>query len=113
MYTPFNGGYYINRSYKGHDSIGAVGDGTLSVTIGVNPPDMANCIGVQGTFWTEQVDRPEDLEYLALPRLLGIAEQGWSHERDKDYDDFLRRVGLETEYLRLGGYNYGAHQLVK
>lgn len=113
VYTPFNGGYYINRSYKGHDSIGAVGDGALSVTIGVNPPDMANCIGVQGTFWTEQVDRPEDLEYLALPRLLGIAEQGWSHERDKDYDDFLRRVGLETEYLRLGGYSYGAHQLVK
>ncbi|MDE5647995.1 MAG: beta-N-acetylhexosaminidase, partial [Muribaculaceae bacterium] len=113
VYTPFNGGYYINRSYKGHDTIGAMKDGALRTTIEVLPPDYSNCIGVQGTFWTEQVDRYEDMEYLALPRLLGIAEQGWSHEREKDYGDFLRRVIKETEYLRLAGFNYGAHQLEK
>ena len=112
VYTPFNGGYYINRAYKGHDRIGAVGDGALSTTLTVNPPQLQNCIGVQGTFWTEQVDRPQDLEYLAIPRLLGIAEQGWSPDVVKDYDDFLRRANLETGYLRLAGFNYGAHQLV-
>ena len=112
VYTPFNGGYYINRAYKGHDRIGAVGDGALSTTLTVNPPQLENCIGVQGTFWTEQVDRPQDLEYLAIPRLLGIAEQGWSPDVVKDYGDFLRRANLETVYLRLAGFNYGAHQLV-
>lgn len=111
VYTPFNGGYYINRSYKGFDTIGAMKDGALRTTIEVLPPDYGNCIGVQGTFWTEQVDRAEDMEYLALPRLLGIAEQGWSHDREKDYADFLRRVNRATDYLRLAGFNYGAHQL--
>lgn len=112
VYTPFNGGYYINRAYKGHDRIGAVGDGALFTTLTVNPPQLENCIGVQGTFWTEQVDRPQDLEYLAIPRLLGIAEQGWSPDVVKDYDDFLRRANLQTDYLRLAGFNFGAHQLV-
>lgn len=113
VYTPFNGGYYINRSYAGFDRVGAVGDGALSVTINVNPPANSHCIGVQGTFWTEQVDRPTDLEYLALPRLIGIAEQGWSAVVNKDYEEFLDRAIAEAELLKAAGYNYGAHQLVK
>ena len=113
VYTPFNGGYYINRSYAGFDKVGAVGDGALSITINVNPPANSHCIGVQGTFWTEQVDRPTDLEYLALPRLIGIAEQGWSSVVRKDYDEFLDRVIADAELLKAAGYNYGAHQLVK
>lgn len=113
VYTPFNGGYYINRSYAGIDPIGAGRDGALALTITVNPPAHKNLIGVQGTFWTEQVDRYEDLEYLALPRLIGIAEQGWSHEVNKDLDDFRARLRADEPYLQLGGYNYGAHQLNK
>lgn len=111
IYTGFNGGYYINRSYAGYDKVGAVGDGALSTTLTVNPPLNSNCIGVQGTFWTEQVDRPTDVEYLALPRLIGIAEQGWSPV-EKDTDEILARIIAEKEYLDLAGYNYGAHQLV-
>ena len=111
IYTPTNGGYYINRSYKGFDKVGAVGDGALTTTYTLNPPDNEHCIGVQGTFWTEQVDRPEDLEYLALPRLIAIAEQGWSYPENKDYADFMSRLRDETIMLDLAGYNYGRHQI--
>lgn len=113
VYTPFNGGWYINRSYEGVDKHGAGRDGSLKKSITVMPPLHDNLIGVQGTFWTEQVDRPEDLEYLALPRLIGVAEQGWSVQVQKDYDEFLDRVIKQRQYLDLGGYNYGAHQLQK
>ncbi len=113
VYTPFNGGWYINRSYEGIDKHGAGRDGSLEKSITVMPPLHENLIGVQGTFWTEQVDRPEDLEYLALPRLIGVAEQGWSVQVNKDYDEFLDRAILQREYLDLGGYKYGAHQLQK
>lgn len=113
VYTPFNGGYYINRSYAGIDQIGAGRDGALELTIKVNPPAHSNCIGVQGTFWTEQVDRYQDLEYLALPRLLGIAEQGWSAETDKDYEEFRARAIKDAEYLDMAGFNYGSHQLTQ
>lgn len=113
VYTPFSGGYYINRSYEGIDKHGAGKDGSLEKSITIMPPLHDNLIGVQGTFWTEQVDRPEDLEYLALPRLIGIAEQAWSTQVNKDYDEFLERAILQRAYLDLGGYNYGAHQFEK
>lgn len=113
VYTPFNGGYYINRSYEGVDKHGAGRDGSLKKSITVMPPLHDNLIGIQGTFWTEEVDRPEDLEYLALPRLIGIAEQAWSTQVNKDYDEFLNRISQHRAYLDLGGYNYGAHQLQK
>lgn len=111
IYTPFNGGYYINRSYAGFDRVGAVGDGALSTTLNVNPPVLDHCIGVQGTFWTEQVDRPTDVEYLALPRLIGIAEQGWA-PKQKDVDEIMERIVADKELLDMAGYNYGAHQMV-
>lgn len=113
VYTPFNGGYYINRSYEGVDKHGAGRDGSLKKSITVLPPLHDNLIGIQGTFWTEQVDRPEDLEYLALPRLIGVAEQAWNIQVNKDYDEFLNRINTHREYLDLGGYNYGAHQFEK
>ncbi len=113
IYTPFNGGYYINRSYAGFDKIGAVGDGRLSTTLSVMPPTQSHCIGVQGTFWTEQVERPEDVEYLALPRLMGIAEQGWAPAEGRDNDEVMERICNDAALLDAAGYNYGSHQMVR
>ena len=111
IYTPHNGGYYINRCYRGIDKVGAVGDGSLSLTYNTNPPDNDLCIGVQGTFWSEQVDRDRDLEYQALPRLIAIAEHAWTPASLMNYDDFMKRAKADTEILDLAGYNYGRHQL--
>lgn len=113
VYTGFNGGYYINRAYAGVDNIGAGKDGSVHATLTTNPPTTDLCIGVQGTFWCEHVDRPEDLEYLALPRLIGIAEQGWSPIVNKDADEVIARFANDIELLELGGYGYGAHQLIE
>lgn len=112
IYTGFNGGFYINRSYVGIDNIGAGRDGSLDATLSINFPANASCTGVQGTFWTEQVDRPEDLEYLALPRLMGIAERGWNANHTLDTDEVRARFAQDIELLTLGGYSYGAQQLV-
>lgn len=112
IFTPHDGGYYINRCYRGFDKVGAVGDGSISLSYNTNPPATDLCIGVQGTFWCEQVDRDRDLEYLTLPRLLAIAEHGWTPAELMDYDDFMERACLDAEMLDLAGYNYGRHQLV-
>lgn len=111
IYTPHNKGYYINRSYKGHDKVGAVRDGSLELSYTSNPPDNDLCIGVQASFWTEQVDRRRDLEYLTLPRLQAIAEHGWSPQDKKDYQDFLRRMRADEALMHQAGYNYARHQL--
>lgn len=111
IYTPHNKGYYINRSFKGIDKVGAVRDGSLDLSYNSNPPDNELCIGVQGTFWTEQVDRRRDLEYLTLPRLQAIAEHGWTPQDKKDYQDFLQRMRADEALMHQAGYNYARHQL--
>lgn len=57
-------------------------------------------LGVQGNLWTEQVASVERANYLAWPRLLAVAELGWTSEPRHDYEDFLRRLPRELERLR-------------
>lgn len=37
-----------------------------------------NIVGIQGALWGETVKTPEQLEYLLLPKLLGMAERAWA-----------------------------------
>ncbi len=112
IYTPHDGGYYINRCYQGFDKVGAVGDGSISLSYNTLPPTTDNLIGVQATFWTEQVDRDRDLEYQTLPRLLAIAEHGWTPAALIDYENFMERACADTTLFNLAGLNYARHQMV-
>jgi len=38
----------------------------------------ANVVGMEGLLWGENVKTPELLEYLAFPKLLGVAERAWN-----------------------------------
>jgi len=53
---------------------------------------------VEGCVWTEYMDCPERVEYMAWPRMCAIAETGWSRA-EKDWDGFTRR--LERHFSRL------------
>ncbi|MDE6377387.1 MAG: family 20 glycosylhydrolase, partial [Duncaniella sp.] len=105
VYTPF-GPYYINRR-QSPDSPPGAGDGkddvkrtyeTLPFTTAV-PGSEAYHSGIQGTFWTEHVSDPEYLEYLALPRLIAIAEAAWTPAGKKNFADFQRRITADAELL--------------
>ncbi|PTL82327.1 beta-hexosaminidase [Vitiosangium sp. GDMCC 1.1324] len=39
-----------------------------------------NLLGMQGLLWGENVKTPQVLEYLAFPRMLGVAERAWNPE---------------------------------
>ncbi|MCY1073162.1 family 20 glycosylhydrolase [Archangium lansingense] len=39
-----------------------------------------NVLGMQGLLWGENVKTPQVLEYLAFPRMLGVAERAWNPE---------------------------------
>lgn len=116
--TPI-GPYYINRkqSTSPSEPPGA-GDGKDNLRRTYNyvpvPADLPEELkrhykGVQGTFWTEHVSDRSYMEYLALPRLIAIAEAGWTQEEDKDFDDFRRRITADRRLLDYGKYNYGRH----
>ncbi|WP_224360619.1 family 20 glycosylhydrolase [Hyalangium versicolor] len=39
-----------------------------------------NILGMHGLLWSENVKTPEILEYLAFPKVLGVAERAWNPE---------------------------------
>lgn len=111
IFTPI-GPYYINRR-QSRDAAPGAGPGnddvkrtytTVPFTTAVGSKD--NCLGVQGTFWTEHVSDPDYMEYLALPRLIAIAEAGWTPQEKKDFADFQKRMTADAQLLDLGGYKY-------
>ena len=113
------GSYYINRRQSnapGEPDGAGKGDDTVEkcynyVPVPLNLPAHLQPFytGVQATFGCEWVANNEYLEYLALPRLMAVAEAGWTPQQDKDFEDFRRRMTLDREMLDLGGYNYGKH----
>lgn len=112
IYTPI-GPYYINRRQR-PDSAPGAGEGNndvkqtyLTVPFTTAVPGSDNLQqGVQGTFWTEHVSDAEYMEHLALPRLIAIAEIGWTPREKMDFADFQKRISADAELLDLGNYKY-------
>ena len=84
----------------------------------------SNIVGIQGQIWSEKIRGAEQLEYMMLPKLLGLAERAWAKnptwatEKDstiattnylKDWNWFSNLLG-KREFTRLnhyaGGFNY-------
>ncbi len=83
-------------------------------------PD-GSVIGVQGCMWSDQFihgDRLQDLaplnenrsmqyvEHFTMPRMIALAELGWTREADRDFIDFERRLAGHFPRLEARGYNY-------
>lgn len=81
----------------------------------------SNIAGIQGLLWGENIKNNESLEYMILPKLLGLAERAWAQdpqwavEKDTDtarelYDQawsvFVNTVG-KRELPRLDRYHGG------
>ena len=114
--TEYNSGgqsYYINRKPTTSDYGAGYGDNTLQSTYNYVPvPANVSSArqpyyhGVQGTFWCEHVSEPEHLEYLAIPKLMAVAEAGWTPQARKDWTSFRDRIRRDTTMLHHGGYNF-------
>lgn len=68
------------------------------------PEDMNNSeakhiLGVQANVWTEYIPTAEHLEYMIFPRLLALAETGWTKNENKSWASFEER--LQQQYLLL------------
>ena len=61
--------------------------------------------GVQGNLWVEYIPTEELVEYMIYPRILAIAEIGWSNPVERDYDNFRQRAIKAVNTLRAKGYN--------
>ena len=65
-----------------------------------------NILGVEAPLWSETLQTPADIEYMVFPRLLGIAEIGWSPERAKSWDEYKSRLAAHGPRLKAMGINF-------
>jgi hexosaminidase len=72
----------------------------------IAPADAHHVLGLQGQTWTEYIRHPKDVEYMAYPRLLAIAEVGWTPRERRDFADFRARLGAHLTRLSILDVNY-------
>ena len=69
------------------------------------PADHPLMDGVQGNLWTEYVGTAKHAEEMIYPRILALAEVGWTQLRNKDYARFRQSVIANTDDLLSRGYH--------
>lgn len=62
-------------------------------------------VGVQGNLWMEFIHGEDKLEYMGFPRLIALAETGWSPQ-GKDYANFTQRLKSNLPWLDSQHVNY-------
>jgi hexosaminidase len=111
--TPVNQGMYINNpEEKLPNTMGQYV--SLQKTYSYNPTPAAltaaqqkYIIGVQACMWAEHLNSDIRAEHLLLPRMLAMAEVGWTQLANKNYIDFADvRLPYHLASLDKAGLNY-------
>lgn len=66
-------------------------------------------LGAQGNVWTEYITDFSKVEYMALPRMCALSEVLWTKPENKNYRDFITRLGLHLKMLDRMNVNYAKH----
>jgi len=105
---------YLDMKYDASSPVGLQWAGYTSVrdayvwepTREVAGVGAAALLGVEAPLWSETVQSMADAEYLAFPRLVGIAEIAWSPMRGRSWAEYRTRLGAQGPLLRSLGVNY-------
>lgn len=111
--TPQNDGMYLDR-FEGDAKIDPVtigGSATIETVYKYNPVPATlveqgkekHILGVQCNTWSEYMYTNDLREYRIYPRILALAEIGWTALERKDYKDFERRI--DNACVRLDGHD--------
>ncbi len=71
--------------------------------------EAKHILGAQGNVWTEYIKTPEQVEYMAFPRAIALAEVNWSGKDHKDFDRFTKRLIHHINWLKKRGVNVANH----
>jgi hexosaminidase len=70
----------------------------------------SHILGVQGNMWTHIAVNPAATDIQVWPRMIALAEVGWSVPRNKVWDDFSRRLSEHCKRLEEIGVEYFGRQ---
>jgi hexosaminidase len=91
---------YLDMKYDASTRLGLDWAGLISVRDAYDwdPDELLGevpegaVLGVEAPIWTETLETIGDVEYLAFPRLTGIAEVAWSPAGSRDWDAYQSRL---------------------
>lgn len=67
-------------------------------------------LGAQANVWTEYITTQQQVEYMAFPRALALAEVAWTESSNKNYDNFVERLDDHIEHLRALNVYYAPYK---
>lgn len=69
----------------------------------LNATQAKHILGAQGNVWTEFIATPKHAEYMAIPRMIALAEVTWSKKELRNWKDF--QVRMKPQFVRLDEMN--------
>jgi len=104
---------YLDMRHAPDDRVGRrwAGDIDLDTAYGWDPSEVLPGVaaeriaGVEAPLWTEKVPTFADVEELCFPRLLRLAEVGWTPQHLRHWDGFRVRLARAVADLRADGVN--------
>lgn len=106
---------YMDQKYDLSERLGtkwAEAPLTLDEAYGWDPAaifpdrDPSTILGVEAPLWTETIATMAEIEYMAFPRIVAIAEVGWSQQDARSFGDFTTRLAVFADYLDAAGIGY-------
>src|SRR4029079_2549943 len=76
------------------------------VPAGLEPEFAAHILGAQAQVWTEYIEAPKNVEYMAFPRVAALAEVLWTSRERRDFRDFSSRLPRHLQRLDALDVNY-------
>ena len=63
-------------------------------------------IGLEAPLWTETITNTKELEYMVFPKLPGIAEIGWSPQKERNWSGYKQRLARFGQRFRQAGIQF-------
>lgn len=107
---------YLDMKYDASTKLGLDWAGLVSVATAYNWDPATELegvgekeiLGVEAPLWSETLTTLDDIEYMAFPRLIGIAEMGWTPQAQRDWTDYVTRLSAHGPRLKAMGVNFFA-----
>jgi hexosaminidase len=63
-------------------------------------------LGVEAPLWAETLRTIKDVEYMLFPRILGVAEIGWSPREGRSWEEYRQRLAAHEPRLEVQGVHF-------
>jgi hexosaminidase len=111
---------YLDMKYDSSTPLGLDWAGTVSVEASYAWDPAAELgglpegaiLGVEAPLWSETLETMPDVEFMAFPRLLGVAEIGWSPQALRTWEAYRLRLASHGPRLAAMQVNYYPSPLV-